>query len=319
MSMLADRDLAAVALTSRAIDSVAKPLSAREFWRITQLIDPSELPGMPASHVGATLGMSVDNATRIARLVDRAAGVAIALERLEHAGIWTVTGIGSGYPERLRTRLGDAAPAVLHGVGDAAVLSIDGVGVVGSRNVDNAGSEVAQDIARTTAGAGLPLVSGAARGVDQAAMNGAALAGGKVVGVLADALERAVTRRSTRRGILQGQFCLVTPFSPNAPFSVGNAMGRNKIIYALSRCTVVVASETGSGGTWAGAAEALKNRYGRVLSWTGSGSGMGNSELIALGAEELNDIADLTKAIDEGPLMSKPAGRTSAGQLPLQF
>lgn len=66
------------------------------------------------------------------------------------------------------------------------------------------------------------------------------------------------------------------PWSPEAitlavPFSVGNAMGRNKIIYGLSRCTIVVATDDGTGGTWAGATEALKNHYGRVASWTGAG------------------------------------------------
>lgn len=35
-------------------------------------------------------------------------------------------------------------------------------------------------------------------------------------------------------------------------------MGRNKIVCGLSRVTLVVASASGEGGTWAGASEALK-------------------------------------------------------------
>lgn len=302
MTMLEDRDLMAVALTSRAVESAVKPLAPREFWAITQVLDPAELRGMTSAQLTATLGISKDKADRIARLADRAVGIAIAIERFEHAGVWTVTGVGAHYPERLRTRLGDSAPVVLCGVGDVGLLDIDGLGVVGSRNVTEEGTRVAHGVAQAAVHAGLPLISGAARGVDQAAMNAAASADGKVVGIVADALDKIAARPSTRRGVLRGQFCLVTPYSPDAPFSVGNAMGRNKIIYALSRCTVVVASEIRSGGTWSGATEALKNDYGQVLSWTGPGGGPGNAELLALGARELNDIAVLGKSITEQPV-----------------
>ena len=130
-------------------------------------------------------------------------------------------------------------------------------------------------------------------------MNAAFEAGGQVVGVLADALERTVTRRSTRRGVAGGQICLVTPFTPSAPFSVGNAMGRNKIIYGLSRCTIVVASDHETGGTWAGATEALKNGYGRVASWIGPGGGAGNSALVQRGAAELSDVNRLGELLHE--------------------
>ena len=43
--------------------------------------------------------------------------------------------VGERYPEAAYvTRLGDAAPVVLHGVGDTSLLNDDGVGVVGSRD-----------------------------------------------------------------------------------------------------------------------------------------------------------------------------------------
>ena len=40
--------------------------------------------------------------------------------------------------------------------------------------------------------------------------------------------------------------------------------GPNKIIYGLSRVTFVVASDEGSGGTWAGAKEALDRQFAPV-------------------------------------------------------
>lgn len=86
---------------------------------------------------------------------------------------------------------------------------------------------------------------------------------------------------------------------PSATFSVGNAMGRNKIIYGLSRCTIVVASDHETGGTWAGATEALKNGYGRVASWIGPGGGAGISALVRSGAAELSDVSRLGGLFDE--------------------
>ena len=139
--------------------------------------------------------------------------------------------------------------------------------------------------------------------------------GGQVVGVLADALERSVTRR----GVAGGQICLVTPYPPSTPFSVGNAMGRNKIIYGLSRCTIVVASDHETGGTWAGATEALKNGYGRVAAWTGPGSGTGNSALVERGAGELSAVNRLEELLHESVVSPENKVEPLDDQLMLGF
>jgi predicted Rossmann fold nucleotide-binding protein DprA/Smf involved in DNA uptake len=319
MTMLDEQDMAALALTSRLVDSTAKPLSAREFWALRRIVEPSALHGMSATELTAELAIPGEDAERIARLFDRATGLALAIEKLDHSGIWTITGVGEHYPERLGARLRDATPVVLHGVGDLSLLKIDGVGVVGSRDISNEGSRVAREIAQTAAKSGLPVLSGAARGVDRDAMDGALDVGGQVVGVVADSLERAVARPDTRRGVADGQICLITSYTPAAPFSVGNAMGRNKIIYGLSRCTVVVASDHDNGGTWAGATEALKNHYGRVASWTGPGSDAGNSALVKRGAIELSDVAGLEELLQEA-VASPPVNDEALGdQLTLGF
>jgi predicted Rossmann fold nucleotide-binding protein DprA/Smf involved in DNA uptake len=119
--------------------------------------------------------------------------------------------------------------------------------------------------------------------------------------------------------VADGQVCLVTPYSPAAPFSVGNAMGRNKIIYGLSRCTVVVTSDHQTGGTWAGATEAVKNHYGRVVSWTGAGSGAGNSDLVKRGAVELSDVTHLDDLLHESVVPSPVNDEDLGNQLTLGF
>ena len=64
-------------------------------------------------------------------------------------------------------------------------------------------------------------------------------------------------------------------------------MGRNKLVYTLTETTVVVASDVESGGTWAGATEALKKKLADVAVWLGDGQGPGNEQLVALGGRAI--------------------------------
>jgi DNA processing protein len=153
--------------------------------------------------------------------------------------------------------LKDDRPAVLYGCGDRAILDRGGLAVVGSRDVDDALVEYTESIGRLTAKARKTLVSGGARGIDQAAMRGALEAGGMVSGVLADSLERSAMNREHRRLLMEGQLVLVSPYDPGAGFNVGNAMQRNKLIYALADAALVVNSDFAKGGTWTGAVEQL--------------------------------------------------------------
>jgi predicted Rossmann fold nucleotide-binding protein DprA/Smf involved in DNA uptake len=93
--------------------------------------------------------------------------------------------------------------------------------------------------------------------------------------------------------VLDGRAVLCAPFKPTAGFSTGNAMGRNKIVYALSSIALVVSCDEGSGGTWAGATEALTTRFTGVAVWMGDGAGPGNAALVRHGAAPANDSAEL--------------------------
>jgi predicted Rossmann fold nucleotide-binding protein DprA/Smf involved in DNA uptake len=115
-----------------------------------------------------------------------------------------------------------------------------------------------EKIGQLTARARCTVVSGGARGIDQAAMRGALKAGGKTIGVLADSLERAALNREHRDFLMDGQLVLISPYDPLAGFNVGHAMKRNKLIYALADAALVVSSDYEKGGTWAGALEQLE-------------------------------------------------------------
>ena len=311
-----DDSLAVILLVSRVGAEGLRPLKASEFWELTDQIatDSEQVTGVGSASgstaaPGALLsrtqgqlleefGLSEESAERIAGLVGRATAMAFELERLEQSGIRCLTVFEEHYPRQWLGRLGPKAPPLVHAVGSLELLDTAGIGVVGSRDVSEAGAEIAREVARFTAKRDLPLVSGGARGVDQLAMDAALGAGGTVVGVLAESLLRRLKHPDVRKAVHDGSTALCTPYAPGAPFSAGNAMGRNKLIYAQAALTVVVASDAESGGTWSGATEALKRGYGTVVVWRGPGEGPGNELLERMGAIAVSSIDDIEAVLD---------------------
>ena len=241
--------------------SSVKPLGAGEYRRLARRLrevqrQPSDLLEPGAGEIVNDCRTGLDP-ERIQRLLGRGFLLAQAVERWRTRAIWVLSRADAGYPRRLKQRLGEDAPPVLYGCGDAGILGAGGLAVVGSRNVHEALIEYTENVGRLAASAGRGLVSGGARGVDRAAMHGALNSGGRVVGVLADGLEKAAMLREHRATLMDGRLVLACPYDPAARFQVGHAMQRNKLIYALSDAALVVNSDYGKGGTWTGATEQL--------------------------------------------------------------
>ena len=266
------------------------PLTLRE-WNLLarKLLDspvraPGGLLGLSVDALQAYLSLPEDEAQRLTRLLSRGAGLAIELERLESLGIWVLTRADADYPRRLKQRLQHAAPAILFGAGERVLLGQPGLAVIGSRNVDDRGRACADFIGNACAREGLVLYSGGARGVDAISTSAALEARGTAVGVLAHSLETAIRGPDVRSKLMSGDLALITHYSPSAGFSVGAAMGRNKLIYALAEYALIIASDAGKGGTWAGATEALKARWAPVFVLDGPNVPEGNRRLLQKGA-----------------------------------
>lgn len=199
--------------------------------------------------------------SRLERLLGRGFLLSQVIERWQSRAIWVVSRADSEYPKRIKGRLREDAPAILYGCGDMSLLECGGLAVVGSRHVDDQLIEYTMGIGRLAARSRQMLVSGGAKGIDQAAMRGALEAGGHSCGVLADSLEKTAMNREHRNLLIEGQLVLISPYDPSAGFNVGNAMQRNKLIYALADAALVVSSDVNKGGTWTGAVEQLDKLY----------------------------------------------------------
>ena len=241
--------------------SSSELLTPSEYKRLARHLreiqrQPADLVSPDAADLLRACQPVIDEA-RLQRLLGRGFLLSQVIERWQARAIWVVSRADAEYPRRLKARLREDAPAVIYGCGDMGLLESGGLAVVGSRHVDDSLIDYTMAVGRLAARAARTLVSGGAKGIDQAAMRGALEAGGKVSGVLADSLEKTTMNREHRNLLLDGQLVLISPYDPSAGFNVGNAMQRNKLIYALADASLVVSSDLNKGGTWAGAVEQL--------------------------------------------------------------
>lgn len=331
----ADGRAIVLACSSLALDPSAgvKPLTPGEWHDLTvslrdsKLERPRALIGLDRAALREELGTTKEMAERLERLLARGGQLALELERLAARGIWVLTRADDAYPALLKQRLRGQAPPLLFGAGSQQQLAAPALAVVGSRDADEDALAYADELGRRCARQGFAVVSGAARGVDTTAMQGAIGAGGTAVGVTVDPLERLIRRRDLRVALADGMLTLATPFRPDARWHAGNAMRRNRLVYALARAAVVVATSAERGGTRAGALENLK------AGWTPlhvrDDGGRGARELIAVGGHALPtqldgdfDVAALERpAIEDATAFtasSQAAGPRPTAVVPLE-
>lgn len=269
-------------------DRSEKPLTQAEYtsivrWLMRVKMRPCDL--LQKNNIAdASIGSNIDR-KRLESLLGRGVQLGFAIEEWRRNGIWIISRSDADYPARYKKHLNDKAPPLLFCVGNRSLLAGGGLAVVGSRNVDEEGESFTRKAAELGALNGMPVVSGGARGVDQFAMSASLNAGGFVIGVLAENLLKKSLERGVRYAISDGKLLLISPYHPNARFTVGTAMARNKLIYGMADYGLVISAEHKKGGTWAGATEELKRENPRsIFVRTGNNVPLGNSKLLELGA-----------------------------------
>jgi DNA processing protein len=150
------------------------------------------------------------------------------------------------YPRHLRT-IHDP-PAGLFVAGRCAPDPTAAVAVVGARRCTDLGRESAREIGRGLGLAGVAVVSGAARGIDAAAHEGALSAEAQTVAVLGCGIDVVYPKGS--RDLLEriGKAgTIVSEYPPGVPPDPRNFPARNRIVAGLCSATVVVEGAEGSG------------------------------------------------------------------------
>ena len=229
------------------------PLTAAQYRRLRELVrnrrkEEDGSRELTAEDLAA-IGCGMQESAQILGLLGRQQVLSAALERWQSRGIGVCTRLSADYPPLLRQRLGDDAPAVLFLLGDRRILQMAGIALVGSRQLRPEGEAFAAAVGRLAAESGHVLISGNARGADQAAQKACLQAGGCVMSFVADRLMKQIP---------QNRVLYLSEESPERSFSALRALRRNRLIHAAGSSTFVAQVTEGSGGTWSGAVKNLQ-------------------------------------------------------------
>lgn len=277
-------------LTSQLGDPQRRPLTAAQFRTLAQRARGMEKPTVLRELTQkdlVRLGCGGELAQRILGLLEQQELLEHYLRRGSRAGCVPLTRVTGEYPAAVLNRLGLDAPGCLWAKGERSLLEKPAVALVGSRDLCPENEAFAREVGRQAARQGFVLVSGNARGADRAAQESCLAAGGQVICVAADELERHRPEPGTLYLSEEG-FDLA--------FSTPRALSRNRVIHCMGLRTFVAQCGYQRGGTWDGTARNLRFGWSPVYCFDDGSNG---AELLAqMGAElikmeELHNISGL--------------------------
>lgn len=233
--------------------------------------------------------------------------VAADLEWAQQANCHILTRQHKGYPTLLKD-IPDPPP-VLFVQGQLKALHTPQVAIVGSRKPTHQGGDHAFEFAALLAATGLTITSGLAAGIDARAHEGALLAKGRTIAVMATGPEQrypAVNTALAERIIASG--ALVTEMPVGTKPSPGLFPRRNRIISGLSVGILVVEAGVSSGALVTANQALEQNR--EVMAIPGSVHNpvaRGCHSLIRRGAALIETATDVLNALNCPKPLCEPA------------
>jgi len=209
----------------------------------------------------------------------------------------------NGYPQRLATL--DDAPPLLAVRGASETLMRPMIAIVGSRNASAAGLKFAGQLARELSDAGFVVISGLARGVDQAAHR-ASISGGTVA-VLAGGHDRIYPpeHESLLAAIIEAKGAAISEMPLGHEPRARDFPRRNRLISGASLGVVVIEAAHRSGSLITARMAAEQGR--EVFAVPGSPldpRAAGTNDLIKQGATLVTGASDVIDAVE--PIMARP-------------
>jgi DNA processing protein len=238
---------------------------------------------------------------------------AVARARLAAADCDAVCRHAEAYPERL-TQLVDAPnPLYMRGGVERfkRLTSEPAVAMVGARHPSEYAREVAQEMGRGLAAAGVTVISGLALGIDAVSHRGAlAAAGAGVLAVLACGPDLPYPRRHRRLyEEIVGRGVVLSELEPGTQPFQWSFPARNRIMAALAEVVVVVEAREASGSLiTSGFAEDLGRGVLAVPGQVTSRVAAGSNQLLYHGAglaRNAEDVLDVLFGVGAGPRESR--------------
>ena len=278
-------------LTSQLGDPERKPLTVAQFRNLAKRAKDADRDVAARDlEVGdlIALGYDIPMAERIFGLLGGANQLRAYLQRAAACDCDPITRLNPDYPVAVRRRLGLDSPGVLWAKGDRSFLNQPAVAVIGSRELREENAKFAAETGCQIAKQGYVLVSGNAKGADKTAQEACLEAGGKVISIVADSLQK----QPLRRNIL---YLSLDDFDQS--FSAQRALHRNHVIHAMASLTIAAQCTLGKGGTWDGILTNLKHGWNPVCIFEDGSEAteeLQNRGVQRITPEDLRNLAALT-------------------------
>ena len=223
------------------------------------------------------------------------------------SAVWsahTAAGVGvhvlgsSTYPARLAAD--HEAPAVLFARGDTGAIDGPLVTMVGTRRCTQTGRDIARQLGRELAEAGIGVVSGLAAGIDGAAHEGAlAASAAKPIAVVGSGPDVVYPRRHARLwDAVAAQGLLLSEVALGGAPEPWRFPARNRVLAALADVVVVVESHAAGGSMHT--VRAAEERGRTIMAVPGSvrsPASAGTNRLLAEGLPPALDVDDVLTAL----------------------
>ena len=266
-------------LTTAQLRTLAQRVRSAECAREDRELEPRDL---------IALGYGPDMAGRIVDLLSQEDILEHYISRGKRLGCVPITRVSEEYPRLLHHRLGTDSPGCLWTKGDLSLLNTPAIALVGSRDLRDENRRFAEEVGRQAAKQGLTLVSGNARGADQAAQNACLRSGGQVISIVADELAKHPVRE---------RILYVSEDGFDEAFSAQRAISRNRCIHALGRMVFVAQATLNKGGTWDGTVKNLRHGWSSVACFRDGSEACRELEQMGAYGVDWKDLGDLTDLV----------------------
>lgn len=183
------------------------------------------------------------------------------------------------------------------------------VAIVGSRRPTASGRRFACDLAADLVARGAVVVSGLARGIDEAAHEGALAAGGVTVAVLGSAVDRVHPRRNvTMADRIMENGAVISEYWPGTPPAPWRFPARNRVVSGIAQAVVVVEAASRSGALIT--ADFALEQGTPVLAvpgWPGAQMSEGCNALLRAGAALCEGVDDVLHEVPDAPWGQEPS------------
>ncbi|MEK7593276.1 MAG: DNA-processing protein DprA, partial [Patescibacteria group bacterium] len=175
------------------------------------------------------------------------------------------------------------------------------IAIVGTRKATDQGRIIAKKLAEKLTNLGIVIVSGLAMGIDTAAHEGAIVANGKTIAVLANGLDKIYPAQNENlaKKILELNGAIISEYEPGKPALEHQFLERNRIVSGLSAAVIVIEAPERSGSLVTARLAAEQGREVFVFPGpTNHPNYAGSHKLIRDGARLVSSIEDILEDLN---------------------